>query len=388
MQTYGPLLRGGLDMALAQAETARQKASPAPGASGAKPEAMPAEAMKLVKLEARALVGILEDAASLRWDLSLETDAIRSESELTPRPGTALAELASMPAPTGPNPTRAIVGGGGLMSAAYQWDPKILTSFINRTLDSVAHDPEAAALLTPDVQSLVRSTMSWSTGYASVNMQGAPPAGLSSEMAMSVSDEAKVLETLEKATGLLSSGPVAQLYASMGLKGSGSVKRNVRRHAGVAVHRVNFDFGSKNVPAEQMALMKEMMKGMDVALTRGYYLASQDAAALDRMIDRVASGAAPSAPVELRAVATFGPGRHAYVDYDLVGLMRSMMSMLPKKPGDKPPVLPASGEPMTFAFGAGDGVLRAQARLPVRSFVEMTKSMSKAQGPAQKPKTP
>jgi hypothetical protein len=203
-----------------------------------------------------------------------------------------------------------------------------------------------------------------------------------------VSDDAKVLETMEQVTGLLNSGPWGQMYASMGLKASGSVKRNVRKHAGVAVHKVSFDFSAKNAPAEQAALMKGLMEGMEMALTHGYCLSSQDPLALDRMIDRVVSGTAPPAPGELRAFTTFGPGRHAYVDYDLVGLMGSVMSMLPKKPGDKTPALPAAGEPMTFAFGLGDGVLRAQARLPVRPLVEMTKSMSKGQGPAQKPKTP
>jgi len=126
------------------------------------------------------------------------------------------------------------------------------------------------------------------------------------------------------------------------------------------------------------------MSGVEVAFAGGYYLSSQDPAALDVLIDR-AKGGATGPGLTLEAQKVFGEGRHVYVDYDIGGLLQAASSMVPGPPGHPNPFLGMKGgHPILVAIGASSGSILMQTRFPLAVFSEMAKSAAakKAEAPA------
>jgi hypothetical protein len=159
-----------------------------------------------------------------------------------------------------------------------------------------------------------------------------------------------------------------------------ALQKNTRRHAGVPVHRLKVHVDMKDLTAEQKATQAAFMRDTEFAITRGYYLSAQDPAGLDRLIDRASSGAAAEG-ITLMSARAYGAGRHAYVDYDFIGLMRAVSAITPPVKGQPNPFasLPATAaDPMLSAMTFAQGRIRWQSKIPLRPFVLMTEAFKKA----------
>jgi hypothetical protein len=248
-------------------------------------------------------------------------------------------------------------------------------------LKESASDPAAADLLTADVLDLVRQAGAAYGGQAAYRMSAGTGGRLNVDAAFQVTDEARAMAMIEK--GLLLFAP-GGAWATLleDTKMSMTLQKNARRHAGVAVHRLKVKAaGTKPLTPEQKAAQAPFLRDTEFAFAGGYYLSAQDAPALDALIDRAAAAsAAPGPGLVLRAEQAFGEGRHAYVDYDLVGLMKAVSTMTPSPKGQPNPfaALPDSAEPMLSAVTLSDGQIRWQSRLPLRSFALMSETAKKA----------
>jgi hypothetical protein len=102
-------------------------------------------------------------------------------------------------------------------------------------------------------------------------------------------------------------------------------------------------------------------------------LSSQEPAALDALIDR-AQGTSIGGGLSLHAVKIFGGSRHHYVDIDCVGMLKSMLALMPAE-ATMAGLLGAlkPGEPMTFAVTQRDGRMLAQSRVPLDPFIQIVK---------------
>jgi hypothetical protein len=376
MDDYGPMMQMGMDAAMAP------KASPDP----AKKDALSPGAAKMLKVEAKAFVALLGQLDNVQWDLDLQGEGLLSDTVFAAKPGTALDALAHMP-PAGTNRATALLSGSGFMTAAYQLDAPRLSSFLDAVLKESAADPAGAELLTADVLGLVEQAATTYGGQAAYRMAGSG-GHLSVEAAVEVTDEAKAMAMVEK--GLLLFAP-GGAWASLleDTKMTMALQKNARRHAGVAVHRLKVKAGAKPLTAEQKAAQAPFLRDTEFAVTHGYYLSAQDAAGLDALIDRAAA-AAPGQGLTLRSAEAFGEGRHGYVDYDLVGLMKAVSAMTPAVKGQPNPfaALPDSAEPMLAAMTLADGRIRWQAKLPLRSFALMSETAKKATPSPAPGKTP
>ena len=67
---------------------------------------------------------------------------------------------------------------------------------------------------------------------------------------------------------------------------------------------------------------------MGIAAVGKVGLISSDSAKLDSMIDATKAGKKGSA-FQLKSSTAFGKGRHFYMDYDILAIMKSMFSSLP-----------------------------------------------------------
>ncbi len=372
MDAYGPMLRAGIAMMTAQMENAGKHG----GAAGPS-----ASAAQVLKLEGAAALALLGDAATIRVDLTLERDGVRGATSVTARPGSALADLATM---TGPetNTSFALLEPGGVVAGAYRLDQGAVARFVDRVLGALADDPQFASLAGPDVRALIHDSVAASNGDLGFVMKPAAEGGFVAAYAFGGADETRLMDVVERSLAWLRSGPVSELNAAAGIELRGALTRNMRKHAGVTVHRVAITAQpAKGAPPEMTPMTKAMAKGYDLAFVHGYLLSSQDPAGLDRIIDRALAG--PTGPGEgLKAGATFGPGRRIYVDYDFIGLMHSVAPLVPHPEHNPFRDLPVAGEPMTFALKLSDGVVGAEWRVPVQPFLAMKSAAQHAAAPA------
>jgi len=334
----------------------------------------------------KGFLSLLGQLSDMQWDMDLQGEGLLSDTVFSAKAGTALDDLARMP-PAGSNRAAALLSGSGFMTAAYQMDAPRLASFVNALFKEIADDPAAAELLTTDVVDLIQQAATVYGGHGAYRMAAGPGGRLSVEGAIEVTDEAKTMAMIEKSLLLFAPGG-AWTALLEDAKISMALQKSARRHAGVAVHRLKVKSTAKALTPSEKAAQAPFLRDTEFAITHGYYVSAQDAAALDALIDRAAASA-PGAGLTLRAAQAFGEGRHAYMDYDLIGLMKAASSMTPAVKGQPNPfaALPDSAEPMLAAMTLADGRIRWQARLPLKSFALMSETAKKATPPSPAPGT-
>jgi hypothetical protein len=200
------------------------------------------------------------------------------------------------------------------------------------------------------------------------------------ESVMKVRDEAAAIAFLEKAAALTApGGPWHALYAEMGMPLTMALQKNVRRHAGVAVHRFQTKLDLTQLPAEQRAAYALFMRDLDLALTRGHLVMAQDPQVLDVLLDRLSAAGAP-APA-LKSATALGPGAHMYLDYDVFGLLRSVSSAMPSGAAPNPfaELPPTDAYPLLYAVWLADEQVRVKTKLPLQPLAEMMKAFKKAE---------
>ena len=146
MDVYGKALSSAVDaMVAGLANTPAAKAEGAP---------RPASVARILQLEMRGLLMMLEQTDSVRMDVGLKPDAVVSETVIGARPGSALAELTTHPA-AGGSAAAAFLEDPALMTATYQLDAARVSAFVNDLLRRASADPHTADLATPELQALL-----------------------------------------------------------------------------------------------------------------------------------------------------------------------------------------------------------------------------------------
>jgi len=128
-----------------------------------------------------------------------------------------------------------------------------------------------------------------------------------------------------------------------------------------------------------------MMRDTELAVTKGTYLTATDPAELDQMIDQLNAGLLPKDGAALKSMKTFGPRQNFYLDYDVIGLMKAMMSADPNNPMAGAFTEVKGGEPMQGAGLVSNGRFFAQVIVPLAPFIQMAKVMQQMAGPGIKP---
>ena len=367
MDTYGGLVQSQVDQMAGMVTGMSSMGQP--GAPG--PASM-AQIADLLKLEVKALFALLEQVDTVQYDVNLGADAIELDEIFTAKPGTAMADLLTG-GPVDQNDALGLLSEPGYMTVAAQIDSKKMSSFVVKILTQLAKDPAAADFLTQeliDVYAEMGDCYSGDMAFAVRQAEGFP---FASESVMAVTDEARCLELVEKGLSILAPGSgFGKMYADMGMELSVALEKDVRNHGGVAIHRIKMTFDMENVSEVEAAQVKAMLKDTELAFAKGYYLASQDPAGLDKMIDTALAGTPGGA--QLRAMQLFGDGQHVYVDFDVVRLLQAAMSMIPQgMPNPMAPLLEGvtSTEPIVGAASSADGRARIQVKIPLSTFIQM-----------------
>lgn len=367
MQVYGSTIQAQVDTMV---QTIGGLA--AMGQPGASPD-QTAQMARLLKLEAKALLLLLADIELIQLDLNLAADEIAIDEIVVAKAGSPLADLLGGP-PVGENRALSMLSEPGFMTYAIQLDPKRLGEFALHFINQLKEDPDAADLITPELINIYEGMDEWIGSEMAFAMRATDDMPFASESVMLVKDEAKALAMVEQSMSLLAPGSAfGNMYKEMGMEFSTALEKDVRSHARVQIHRMKMDLDMPDTPEAEAAQIKSIMKDMELAFVKGYYLASQDPASLDKMIDKALAGAKTDG-VKLKAREIFGAGQRAYVDLDFIGLMKAAMEMVP--PGVPNPMAMfldqvTSTEPMVFAATSAGEKAQIQLKIPLAPFIEI-----------------
>jgi hypothetical protein len=370
MESYGPAISAAVDT-MAAGMAARAPAGKEPPTT----PMPPASVGKILQLEFKVLQLLLEQTGSMVTDVTVQPEAIVTDAVVTAHPGSALAALAAQP-PAGPNRAAALLSRPAVMTVTYQLDSARVADFVADLSRRAGSDPQMAALASPELLPLLDQSQRTFTGEAAMGMRAGAGAPLVAETVARVRDEASALALMEKSAALLAPGSLwYRLYADLGMPLRTSLQKNVRRHAGVPVHVFKMSLDAKDLAAEQKAQYAMFMRDTEFAVARGYFLSAQDRAALNALIDRAA--APPATAPSLLAERAFGPGAHAYVDYDVFGLLRAVSAYLPAAPGTPHPFAalpPMDADPFVYAASLADNRIRLQSKLPLKPFAALAEA--------------
>jgi len=370
MDTYGGLVQSQVDQMAGMITGMASMGQP--GAPG--PASM-AQVADLLKLEVKAIFALLEQVDTIQYDVNLGADVIELDEIFAAKPGTAMADLLTG-GPVVKNGALGLLSEPGYMTMAAQIDAKKMSSFLVQILNELAKDPDAGEFLTQELIDVYAGMGDCYSGKMAFTLRQAEGFPFASETAMAVKDEAKCLALVEKGLSVLAPGSgFGKMYADMGMALSVALEKDVRNHGGVAIHRIKTTFDMENVPEAQVAQAKAMIRDTELAFAKGYYLASQDPAGLDKMIDTALAG--PPGSAQLHAMQLFGDGQHMYLDLDFVGLLKAAMSMVPQgMPNPMTPMLEGvtSTDPVAVAASSAGGRGRVQMRIPLGPFIQIAKT--------------
>ncbi len=127
-------------------------------------------------------------------------------------------------------------------------------------------------------------------------------------------------------------------------------------------------------------MLASLMRDMEFAFSNGYYVASQEPARLDQLIDLAASGPRPSADSGSELL----PDANMVVSYDFAGLMKALASGLPEAKATPFANLPPS-EPVRFAMSMNHGQMDSRWRMPLApmaAIAQWAKAAAAAASPA------
>jgi hypothetical protein len=364
MEAYGPLLESQLDgflKTMAALSAAGGGASPVPQKTVA----------TILKLEATGLLFLLKQCEAAQIDLGVVDQKIAMDCVVTARTGTALADCFSKSSRSG-SPSAGLVGRGGFMTAAVSCNARSVSDLLKQVLEAVSREPEAEGI--KEVTSLFLAMGDWWGGAAAFTMRPGKDCPFFVDWEAGVVDEAALRAAMETAMRLVSpGGALSNLYKEMGLEISLKLEKGARQHAGISIDRWKYTLDTSKAPLEMDGgLIKAMLRDVELALVKGRLLASNDASRLDSMIDEVQSSA--RAEARLLAEQAFGPGRQAYLDYNVIGLLKAM-SGLSENPAmqvmkttlDKV----KSPEPMVFAVTFGEARAELRMSIPLAPFAQM-----------------
>jgi hypothetical protein len=141
-------------------------------------------------------------------------------------------------------------------------------------------------------------------------------------MIMDVSDEAAMLDALRSMPADLEALGLNKLYESLEMPMSFKFEEHVSTHADVAIHSLSLDLSEAGMSADEAAMMQAMMGDLnfDVAVFDGVVVYAGGEGAIEKIIDQVKSGAAPT--VQLAARNTYPSGGMLYADLDVGGYIR------------------------------------------------------------------
>jgi hypothetical protein len=364
LETFGPMIDQGVRAMEEQMKGALGEGSPL---------GQPEQMMGILAAEIQGFLALARECEDVQADIDLGKEIVKFDKVVTGKPGSELAAFFTASAAK-PAVSTSLVGDEAILAGAFHCDPATLGGLFEKLLEEMRKTPEVAKLLPPGVTDLW-TDLSWWAGDASMRMAAVDEGMFTMDYAMGVQDADKYLSVMESASKLFEPGSaLAELYKGMGMPLEVGLEKDVRKNGDVSVHRFKMAVAENETegspPMPGMEMIQGMLRDYEMALVNGQAVVSQDPAGLDALIDAARSGAAK--PLDLAAVKAFGEGRHGYMDYDILRLLKSLFQAMPffGEFGQVFDKVTAKGA-LVFATTFADGRMLVQGGIPLQPFVQL-----------------
>jgi len=183
----------------------------------------------------------------------------------------------------------------------------------------------------------------------------------------------------------MKTGTIAELYKSLGMKISFTMKRGVDRYKGESIDSAKFAVKSVDPNSPEAQMLKAMYgEGLDarLAMVDGLCVvavAADPNAAVRELIDQVKAGGPKGTSGEIRAALDLLPQAEKadfLVTYNFLRLFQIAGAFMPMP---IPPVEIPSKSNIVFAGGASRGKLAIDVALPKEHLMEMVQLFQKMQ---------
>jgi hypothetical protein len=333
-----------------------------------------AQMLPILLAEIAGFRALGEQIEQVRVDISFSGDAITSRQVVVASEGSSLANALIEPPEAASDALAKRMGNDpGWWVMMGRIDMSAACEGIAETLGTMQADPDLAEMISDDMIDGVRAWGDFSTGSFAQRMRSTTEAPMLMDGVFGINNpEAYRAAIGAMVTTLFDKGPLAELYAKMGL--SVTLDEAVRTSGELSVNRVSYHIDEAKADPAALPQMKATMRDVEYATPDGCAVIAQLPADLDRLI------AGSSEVLTTTAARTIGPDRDVLGDFAIIPLARAGMRM---QPDDRAKLflkaieaLP-TGEPMTFGWTAEGGRSLIEWRLPLKPLVDLTQAVRK-----------
>lgn len=344
-----------------------------------------ASAKGAIDMYSAIIDSVLKESRYVSLALEPSASKISAGLVLASVPGTAMADMLQA-APT--KPENNLMGYLGNDAAIY-FSGSMKTPFwlkANEASLNMLPMLTGATVSQEDLDAFKKLTLESTSAFAgpiagsmSADPQGKPPFQI--QYVAATTDPAMFYQVLGQASKMMSSGPIADLYASMGIKFTLDVERDAETYKGVPITTMKFDMTPTDANSPEAAVLDTLYgNGFNVriAATDGllaYVLAEDSDPIIHELIDKIKAGAPGSGPAQMQTGMQLIPGSDKadfFVTYNLLQVAKLGLSMNPMPlPIPMPNVPSQSQTGMAIAGNVANGKIMVDVALPPQQVSQM-----------------
>lgn len=306
-QMFGPLVQGKL-----------QEAKQAIQAAQAQAPANMQQAAAAMDTYAAILDTLMKEARFVSLSLQPSPGKVSLALTVAAAPGTGMAEMLQGSATKQANKLLGYMADGAAMNFAGSmeapfWEKLNMAymEMLPRLMGTGANE-EATSQLKQMMADISDVYGGFLAGSFKVNPQSKPPFEIS--YVADLKDAQKFYQVMDQVSKMLTEGPIADLYASMGMKMSFDLQRNAETYNEVAIDTIRFNLEPTDPATPQAQMITAIYGGgLNISLAAPndhliYVLAQDPAPAIKKLIDQIKAGGPQQTPTEVQAAMSLIPG--------------------------------------------------------------------------------
>ncbi len=332
---------------------------------------------------------LMQETQSISLSLTPNPNALGIDFMMAAMPNTEMAKVLSADNSAQQLGYLGYLDDGAVMNFAIAPNPAFMKAVMPMYLDlltmmmgGTASEEEMAQIkdLATDAMDAFGGAVAWSM---SVAPKSKPPFAI--KYVAPLKDKQKFYDVLERASGMINKGAIADFYAKLGLKVQFDLRRNAETHQGVSIDALRFTMQPVDANSVQGQMITAMYgEGFDLrlAVVDGlllYGLSNEPTQMINNLIDQAKAGGPKQVPNETQAaMQLLGDVKQAdfFGTYNILRFVQMVVAFLPIP-------LPQLDLPtqsnVAVAGDIGAGKLKVQIAVPKQHVLEAMMVLMKMQ---------
>lgn len=331
-----------------------------------------AKTEEILKAELMVLLSLCRQVDAVETGILPEAGALRITKTIQPTAESRLAAYCNAPALNGFNP---LIQSASMPEGAVEMEfcirnlDALLALFEGEMTDLFGKMDFDPALL----QSWIAYAEQWMDAIGPTAKQSIFTSGgtlFSFTGLKEVENESAMLDALRTMESDLQAMGFFRLYRKLGMPLSVAFEENVRKYAGVNIHRLNMEYSFNEMSGQDADMLQSMFGDMhfDMAMCRGVLVYTAGEGQVEKMIDQLKSPGEQS--MQLAARSVFPSGGTSYADFDVAGYFNFISSFMNEMSAEtagslkKLSAFLEGAEPVAMAGYCNSGRLKFCSRIP------------------------